>query len=244
MRNGDGPIEFETEVVEVIRRTPYIKSFRFTCPDNATFKAGQIFRLTIRIEGKESTKHFSFSNSPTEKGYVEFTKRITDSTFSGALDILAVGDYARIFMPFGLFTFEEGHGKVAFVTGGIGITAARSICKYLVDTGSDDDIILLYSNRTEEDIAFYQDLREMEGNKKRMKVVHTLTSKEAVYWEWKGRSGRINEKMIREEIPDYRERIFYVSGPPSLVETLHSLLRDSLKIPEESIRTERYIGYK
>ncbi len=243
MVQAEGPIEFETEVIEVIRRTPHIKSFRFHCPEDATFKGGQIFRLTIRIEGKDATKHFSFSNSPTEKGYVEFTKRITDSTFSRALDRLVVGDFAKIFMPFGLFTFDDAQEKVAFVTGGIGITAPRSICKYLVDTDSSTDIILLYSNRTEDDIAFYQDLKEMEGKKEGMKVIHTLSSKEAVRWEWEGRTGRINEKMIREEIPDYRERVFYVSGPPSLVDSLHAILTEELKIPEESIRTERYLGY-
>ncbi len=216
MDERDGQLEFETEVISVIKRTPHIKSFRFNCPGDATFEAGQIFRLTIMIDGKESTKHFSFSNSPTERGYVEFTKRITDSVFSQALNRLKEGDYGKISMPFGLFTFEKEHGKAVFLTGGIGITAARSICKYLVDTDAPVDIVILYSNRTERDIAFYEDLREMEERKDKMKVIYTLTSPEVGMDGWKGRTGRIDMGIIREEIPDYRERAFYVSGPPSL----------------------------
>lgn len=244
MGEHGGPIEFETEVIAVIKRTPHIKSFRFHCPKDASFKAGQIFRLTIMIGAEESTKHFSFSNSPTERGYVEFTKRITDSIFSQALDRLTVGNFARILMPFGLFTFAEENGKAAFLTGGIGITAMRSICKYLMDTDSPVDIVLLYSNRTENDIAFYQDLREMEESKDTIKIIYTLTSPEVRKDEWKGRTGRIDMRMIREEIPDYRERVFYLSGPPSLVDSLNAILTGELMISKELVRTERYLGYK
>ncbi|NQS99821.1 MAG: xylene monooxygenase, partial [Candidatus Omnitrophica bacterium] len=69
---------FETEVLEVISRTPGVKSFRFKTAQQARFLPGQFFLLTIKIDSKEATKHFSFSNSPTENSYIEFTKRITD----------------------------------------------------------------------------------------------------------------------------------------------------------------------
>src|SRR4030065_2752756 len=107
--------EFETKVIDIIQRTHDIKSFRFTLPDDITFKPGQFFFLTIRTNSKELKKHFSFSISPTEKGYVEFTKRITKSEFSQALDKLKIGDWARIKIPYGLFTFEGEYDKIAFI---------------------------------------------------------------------------------------------------------------------------------
>jgi len=60
-------IEFETEVIEIIRRTPDVQSFRFRIKEDVTFRPGQFFFVTIEIDGAEQTKHFSFSNSPTEK---------------------------------------------------------------------------------------------------------------------------------------------------------------------------------
>ena len=69
-------LEFETTVLDVIKRAPGVKSFRFRIKDPVDFKAGQFFLLTIRINNTESSKHFSFSNSPTEAGYIEFTKRV------------------------------------------------------------------------------------------------------------------------------------------------------------------------
>ena len=147
-------IELETRLLEVIQRTQDIKSFRFKRQDEVDFKPGQFFFVTIRVEGREQTKHFSFSNSPTEKDYVEFTKRITQSPFSKGLDKLKPGDWARLKMPLGKFTFTGEYEKITFLSGGIGITPIRSICKFVTDKKLSTDIVLLYGNNRKEDIAF------------------------------------------------------------------------------------------
>jgi len=235
--------EFETEVIEIIQRTHDIKSFRFAIPEEINFKPGQFFVLTIKIKGEEATKHFSFSNSTTEKGYVEFTKRITGSEFSQALDLLKVGDWARLKLPYGFFTFEGEYEKVAFLVGGIGITAIRSMCKFACDRKLPTDIILLYGNRTEKDIAFYDDFLQMEKENKKLRVVHVLTDPiEKI--TWKGRIGYITSELIREEIPDYLERVFYMCGPPKMVDSLKSLLSEELKIGKERVKWEHFLGYE
>jgi ferredoxin-NADP reductase len=236
-------IEFETEVINVIRRTNYIKSFRFRAPGDINFNAGQIFNLTIQIEGKDSTKHFSFSNSPMEKGYIEFTKRITGSEFSRALNRLKEGDWARINMPFGSFAYKGDHEKIAFITGGIGITCVRSICKYICDMKLQTDMVLLYSSKTAEDIVFLEDFDKMSSLNNNLRVVYTLTSPDIDRRSWSGRTGRISSTMVREEIPDISERVFYLSGPPRMVDSLSLILSDKLHVENEKIRQERFLGY-
>jgi len=49
--------------------------------------------------------------------------------------------------------------------------------------------------------------------------------------------------MITGEIPDYKERVFFVCGPPAMVETLNNILKDKLSIPAEKIVTENFTGY-
>lgn len=166
--------EFETKIIDIIQRTHDIKSFRFAVPEVIDFKPGQYLVVTIKMNGQEATKHFSFSISPTEKAYVEFTKRITKSEFSQALDHLKVGDWAKLRMPFGFFTFEGEYDKIAFLTGGIGITAVRSMCKYACDKKLPTDIVLIYGNSTENDIAFSEDFLHMEAENKHLRVVYTL----------------------------------------------------------------------
>ncbi len=236
-------VEFETEVLDIIPRTPNVKSFRFGIKKEVTFKPGQFFFVTIKIEGKEATKHFSFSNSPTEKGYVEFTKRITESEYSKALDRLKIGDRAHLKMPLGSFTFEGEYEKIAMLSGGIGITPIRSMCRFVADKRLPVDIVLLYGNNKEEDIIFKQDLDEISQVNKDMDIVYTLTSPDIDKKKWRGRTSYIDDKMIKEEIADYKERVFYICGPPKMVESLIIILKGKLNIQEDKIKIEKFTGY-
>ena len=236
-------VVFQTEVSDIIQRTQNVKSFRFRTEEDVNFKPGQFFFVTIKIAGIERTKHFSFSNSPTEKRYVEFTKRITDSEFSRALDRLKIGDGAKLRMPYGSFTFEGEYEKIAFLSGGIGITPIRSICKFAADMKLPTEIVLLYGNNKEADIIFRQDLDEMCSGNKDIRVVYTLTSPDIDKQAWQGRTGYIDAKMIREEIVDYNERIFYICGPPKMVESLVGVLKSELSTQEDKIKIENFAGY-
>lgn len=236
-------LEFETKIVDVIERVPGVKSFRFETKEEAIFKPGQFFFVTIKIEERDRTKHFSFSNSPTEKGYIEFTKRITESDFSKALNRLKMGDWARLKLPVGSFTFEGEYDKIAMLSGGIGITPIRSICKFVLDAGLQTDIVLLYSNRTEDNIIFRRDLDEMQDKNRNFRAVYTLTSPGTNQGAWTGRVGHIDDKMIKEEIPDYKERVFYICGPPKMVESMVDILKSKISINENNIKTENFTGY-
>ena len=236
-------VSFETRVVDIVKRTHDVKSFRFKVEKDPDFKPGQFFFVTIKVDGAERTKHFSFSNSPTEKGYVEFTKRITESDFSKALDELKPGDWARLKMPYGNFTFEGKHKKIALLSGGIGITPLRSMCKFSVDNKLQTSIVLLYGNNKEEEIIFRQDLDTMRSENKNMRLVYTLGSADVDKKSWSGRTGYIDEDMIKEEIPDYSNRVFYVCGPPQMVKSLVSILKDELGVKESEIKLENFTGY-
>jgi len=236
-------VNFETEVIRVIKRNPGVKSLRFGLKHTVEFKPGQFFFVEINVDGQKRTKHFSFSNSPTEKGYIEFTKRITKSPFSRALDSLKKGSHVRLKMPYGDFTFTGEYTKIAFLSGGIGITPIRSMCKFVTDKKMETDVMLLYGNSREEDIIFRDDFDKMQVANKRLRVVHTLTASEVNKNAWAGRTGYIDRTMIKEEIPDYAERVFYLCGPPLMVEKLKETLKSGLQIEEGSIKTENFTGY-
>ncbi|MBU7045095.1 MAG: hypothetical protein HXS54_01555 [Theionarchaea archaeon] len=230
-------MEFETVVQDIIQRTHNVKSFRFSKPESFVYKAGQFMFVTLKKEGEELRKHFTISSSPTED-FLEFTKKLSDSEYSQALTSLKVGDYAKINGPHGLFTCEGEFEKVGMLSGGIGITPLRSMLKYCTDKGLKTDIILLYCNRSQEDIAFREELERMEENQN-IKVI--LAIDEAVPG-WKGFVGRISPDMIKRGIPDYGERVFFLCGPPPMVDAMDALLTD-LMVPAEHIKRENFYGY-
>lgn len=235
--------EFETKVIEIIKRTDNVKSFRFLLRDKVDFLPGQFFFVTIKIEGRGETKHFSFSNSPTEDSYVEFTKKLTESEYSKALDRLKIGDWARLRLPYGRFTFQGEYPKVAFLSGGIGITPIRSICKFAADKRLPAKIVLLYSNNSPGDIVFRKDFEEMERLNKNLKVIHTITLPDTSDF-WPGRRGRIDSQMIKEEIPDFSQYSFFICGPPGMVEAMKEILKHDLEVDSERIKTESFSGYR
>jgi len=232
-------MKFETTVQEIIPRTPNVASFRFPKPLELEYKAGQYFFITIKSDGKELTKHFSFSSSPTEKKHIEFTKKFTDSEFSAALKTLKIGDWVRIDAPYGEFTFEGEHPKIGLLAGGIGITPLRSICKYCTDKQLNTKITMLYGSRTETDIAFRKELETMQQQNKNLKIVFTLNEGPT---SWKGAVGFITADMVKREIPEYKDTMFYTCGPPPMVEVMEKLV-ESLGLPKSHLKREYFSGY-
>lgn len=232
------PRVWETTVAEVIPRTKDVKSFRFKKPEGFQYTAGQWMYINIKIRGTQKLHHFTLSSSPTED-YIEFTKKITDHEYSQALDNMKPGDWAKINAPFGEFTYRGESIKIGALTGGIGITPLRSICRYCVDHKLPTSIIMLYSNKAEEEIVFRDELEEMQKSDANIVIKNVLTREP----DWKGLKGHIDSDMIKSQIPDYKERVFYICGPPSMNAALKKAL-EGLNLREDQIKLEDFTGYQ
>ncbi|MCX5715700.1 MAG: FAD-binding oxidoreductase [Candidatus Omnitrophica bacterium] len=229
------------ELVSIITQCAGVKTFRFRLDKEVPRKPGQYLIFTLDVNGKQVPKAFSISSSPTEKGYIEFTKKLTDSDFSKTLDALKPGGLFSLRLPMGKFTFEGEFPKAAFLSGGIGITPIRSIFKYATDIKLSSSLVLLYSARVPEQCVFKNDFAVMQKENKNIKMVYTLTDcKEEVPGF---RFGAINEAMVKEDVPDYKERKFFMCGPPGMVEAMRAMLLTGLGISKESIITEDFTGY-
>ena len=233
------PVEIKVKIKEVIRRNYNVKSFRLEIPGILDFKAGQFLLVKLQ-DDLQLKKYLSISSSPTEKCYLEFTKKLTESDFSKTLDILKTGDQLAIQYPFGKFVLDESSPKIAFLSGGIGITPIRSICKYVVDKNLGQDIVLVYANRSVKDVVFKDDFDAMVKSYSRLRVAHVLCETEPGF---KCTVGRINAEVIRNEIPDYQERKFYLCGPPQMVEAMCKILTEELRLSSGMIVTENFQGY-
>src|SRR5262249_40205719 len=106
--------------------------------------------------------------------------------------------------------------KLVFIAGGVGITPFRSMLKYLLDTNQRRDIVLLYANRRANEFV-YQDVLSEAQRRLHMRAIYTMTEHGSIPAGWAGARGTIDARMIQGGVPDYRERIFYLSGPPEMV---------------------------
>jgi ferredoxin-NADP reductase len=136
--------------------------------------------------------------------------------------------------------FAEQHRKIAFLIGGIGITPVISIIEYIIDKKFDTDVALFYSNRTDEDIAFQKELESWQAVDSRLRVFFTVTDcqpkdRRCIF-------GFINKQLLQQQLADYAERVFFIFGPPKMVEAMTALCLE-IGCSKENIKTESFIGY-
>jgi glycine betaine catabolism B len=232
-------MKFETAVDEIITRTDDVKSFRFPRPADFSYKAGQFIMVSVMSGETKLTKPMSISSSPTEKNYMEFTKKISDHSFSKTLDALTVGGWVGVEGPYGSFTLESEYEKIGMLSGGVGLTPLISILRYCTDMNLNVNIVMLYGNRTERNIIFKDDFEQMQKQNKNIKIALTLDDPQE---GWTGEKGNINADMLKRILPDYQERVFFICGPPGMVQAMTGLLR-SLSIPDDQIKLENFAGY-
>jgi glycine betaine catabolism B len=233
-------MKFETTIKEIIPRTADVSSFRFPRPADLSYKPGQFFFVTIKQDEKELIHHFSFSSSPTELDHFEFTKKFTENEYSLSLKAAKVGDWVRIDAPYGQFTFEGEHSKIALIAGGIGITPFISMCKNATDKKLNSKITLFFGCKTQSDIAFYKELEAMQQQNSNLDI-HFIVTQPSL--DWKGATGIISAEMIRQELPDFKENVFFTCGPPAMVKAMETIIQ-SLGLSEEQMKKEYFTGYQ
>ena len=234
---GQGQMNFETRLEKIIQRTHDTKSFVFPRPPGFDYQAGQWMYVNIKIDNTIKMHHFTIASSPTED-YLMFTKKITAHPYSQALDKMQGGEWFRLWGPYGDFTFSGESPKLGFLSGGIGITPLRSMLRYIVDKKLPTDVRMLYANKTEADIVFRDELEEMQKADPNIKVMNVISREES----WTGLKGHIDEAMIREQIPDYADRVFYICGPPKMNQALLLALK-KLQLPDRQVKVEHFTGY-
>ncbi len=223
-----------------------ISSFSFAYPGGFTHEPGQYadFALPIRAkDGRGARRAFSIASSPTEPEIL-IAARIpkTPSHYKSELAALAPGDTILATEVSGEFVLPRDKGrKLAFIAGGIGITPFRSMIKYMADAGERRDAVLVYSVRSEADIAF-RDLLCEAGRTLGMRTVFTLTAPSEGMLSWEGERGRIDAGMLARCMPDVGDRICFVSGSPGFVAYAGKELR-SLGVRRSRIRSDPFQGY-
>ncbi len=181
---------FKSTLLEKIPRSSDTTSYRFSRPADYTFKAGQWYTITIPSPDGPLDHHFSHADSPTES-HVELTTRLTGSVFKNTLDALPIGAEVDIQGAYGAFLFGYDKPKIAFLTGGIGVTPVRSMLRYLADTGgagrvAGQELAVFYGSMTEDGIVYKDEFDEFERKISGLRVVHVITNPTP---EWKGYGG-------------------------------------------------------
>ncbi len=221
-----------------------VYDFVFTADRQLAFQAGQYVETTLPTRHSDSRgnrRYFTIASAPTERQVVLGVKFYPEpSTFKQALAKLKPGDEMLASPADGSFTLPRRQStKLAFIAGGIGVTPFRSMIQGLMDEGEARPIVLFYANEKAEDIA-YTDIFARAEREIGLRTIYTLASEETP--PPGVRRGLINWRLIHDQMPDYLERIFYISGPRRMVTRYEELLRE-MGVPRRHIRTDFFPGF-
>lgn len=221
----------ELKFARKVREANGISSFLFSGKQGFKYAAGQYMEWTVHDNNPDlrgNRRYLTISSSPTEPE-VMFTLRIPEkmSKFKQDVERFKKGDKILASQLTGEFVLPKSEKqKLAFLAGGVGITPFRSMIKYATDFGHERDIQLLYSANNPEEFAF--------------KEVFEEASKIGVQTSYI--TERLDQDRIKELVPDFPERTFYVSGPYGFVQAMeNNLLR--MKVPVRQIKTDYFPGY-
>lgn len=209
-------------------------SFKVKEPFN--FKPGQYVFVTLPKlnypDERSARRQFSIVNSPSQKGIITITTRLSDSGFKKTLNELALGTEVELGPIAGIFTLPD-QKTLVFIAGGIGITPFMSILSYVKEQSLQYNITLIYSNRNQASTAYLNELQSLP-----VKLIPTMTDDP----QWEGEKRKVDANFIKEYVPNFTEPIFMVVGPPGMVDAIRKVL-DGLGVEDENIKFENFTGY-
>ncbi len=213
----------------------------FTTDKKLAFRPGQYLEWTLgggthnasSTDGRGNRRYFTIASAPTEDTIQLGIKSYEpSSSFKKQLLTMKPGDTIIAGQLAGEFTLpKDPKQKLAFIAGGIGITPFRSMVKDLIDRDEKRDAVLFYSNRTASEVA-YRDIFDEAERKFGMKTIYTMTDG----------GDRLTADMIKKEISDYGERMFYISGTHAMTNSFRKTLRE-MGVSLANIKTDFFPGF-
>lgn len=203
---------------------------------------GQYLEWTLsapRNDDRGNRRSFTIASEPGDEE-VRLGVKLHDkpSTFKQALSAMQPGDRIYASHLNGNFTLPRDRSvKLAFIAGGIGITPFRAMIGHLARTGEHRDVALFYGSPSPADIA-YRQLLDEAGPSIGLRTVYAVDRDASPGMH----PGFITAELIRRELPDYRERLFYLSGPRAMVLRFRGLLRE-MGVPRRRIREDFFPGF-
>lgn len=209
----------------------------------APFRAGAYLSVEIVTEqGNKVSRPYSICNTPDEAGQngsYSICVRSADSGFVSRriFEEWKPGDMITVSDPQGFFTYEPlRDGKqLVFLAGGSGVTPYRSLVGDILSRHSDTRITLVQGARTQDELYFFEDFRNLASlHPDHFNYICMLSEEDSGIH----RSGFIDATVLDEVMNGTTASIF-ICGPPAMHKYLDTQL-PQLKVKPFRVRREDY----
>ena len=222
------PQKLRCRVHTVVPHTEHVYSIELVPhePRVPRFKPGQFFHLALDPYDPSGfwpeSRVFSIASSPRQRDKIKFTYSVKGRFTARMEKEIVAGRDVWVKMPYGEFLVNVNR-PVVLLAGGTGITAFTAFLDDLVD--SPPCPVTVFYGARQRDLLIYRHLVD--------RCTQNLTAFQAFYFlERLGLKspnelpGQISIASVWQHIPDSVNSSFYISGPPAMIKSLSTQLRD------------------
>lgn len=228
------------EKVEEIAAQTY--EYSFSKPSGLKFLAGQYLEWMLphkQSDNRGVRRYFTISSAPTETD-VRVAMKVPPSgasSYKNAIVNMEPGDKIIASQLAGDFVLpKDKDKKIAAVAGGIGVTPFSSQVQYLIDTETKRDYKLFYAVNLVNELA-YMDKWKVASEKFAFDLVPIVANDKDHAYE----TGFMRKELIEKYTPDFKERIWYISGPQIMVNITEKTLLE-MGVRRTQIRKDFFPG--
>ncbi|MEM8845049.1 MAG: FAD-binding oxidoreductase [Pseudomonadota bacterium] len=200
-----------------------------TCPEGSyklSARAGQYG--TIKVEGIQKPRSYSFAQTPEMENsneYTFFIRLVQGGELSGWLDAKdRTGEKVQLSGPMGKFGLDDSSRTIIGIAGGSGMSAINAIAQSAKVKNIARDFYFFYGARSQKDLYLVDELNEMGESwpgGKTFKFIPVL-SEEPEDSDWQGPRGFVTEHFKQEYLD---KGIFsadditaFFCGPPPMID--------------------------
>lgn len=232
------------EVTSVTQETHDVWTVRLSPPARGNipdYMPGQFHFVTFLRDPSLPVEehHWTISSSPAQKEYVSSTIK-ESGDFTSTIGRTKPGDKAIVESPFGRFSYvlHPEDKDIVFISGGIGITPIMAMLRHMRDVNADIQVLLIFANKTRNDMVFGEELESLEAaDKPNLKVVPVLSNPDE---DRQGETGYVDADLLKRYCGEnLQSKAYYVCGPPIMADKVFEALH-SLGVSDDRIRSERF----
>ena len=236
---------FRLTLVAIEKMASGCYDYVFATDRPIAFAPGQYLDWTLDVakpDDRGSRRPFTIASAPGADDVRLGVKFYPGpSAFKRSLAKMKPGDTIFASHVAGDFTLpRDPDEKIAFIAGGIGVTPFRSMVEDMVESGNARPIVMLYGNNKLDEIA-YAELFQRAERELGMRTVYAI-AEDAPHDLDNVHAGFIDVGLIQREMPDYKERTFYLSGPRAMVVKFQASLKE-LGVARGRIKVDYFPGF-
>src|SRR5256885_1140470 len=177
-------------------------------------EAGQYLRVGVVVDGVHHWRAYSLTSEPDRPdGFISIPPKLVESGVVSPHFVRQAkpGTIVRLGGVEGSFVLPDPlPPMLLLISAGSGITPIMSMLRSLEKRGELGDVVHLHSDRSEENVIFGDELREMDDRQRSLRLHIQLT----------GKQGRITPAAIDDLCSDWRDRVTFLSGPGEMLDAM------------------------